>query len=125
MIGFLLYTIFSYQRRYVELGILRAIGLSQSSMILSVAWELGLLIIMGLALGLGIGLLVSLLYIPYMQFVSSLEGVVPPYVVTMAWTEIAQIVALFSATFLLIMLILLVILRRMRIFQAVKLGETL
>ena len=125
MIGFLLYTIFSYQRRYVELGILRAIGLSQASMIVSVAWELGLLIIMGLALGLGIGLLVSVLYIPYMQFVSSLEGVVPPYVVTMAWTEIAQIIALFLATFLLIMLILLVILRRMRIFQAVKLGETL
>ena len=125
MIGFLLYTVFSYQRRYVELGILRAIGLSQTSMIVSVAWELGLLIVMGLALGLGIGLAVSLLYIPYMQFVSSLEGIVPPYVVTMAWTEIAQIVALFLGTFLLIMLILLVILRRMRIFQAVKLGETI
>ena len=124
MIGFLLYTVFSYRRRYVELGILRAIGLSQSSMIVSVAWELGLLIVMGLALGLGIGLAVSLLYIPYMQFVSSLEGLVPPYVVTMAWTEIAQIVALFMGTFLLIMLILLVILRRMRIFAAVKLGET-
>ena len=125
MIGFLLYTVFSYRRRYVELGILRAIGLSQSSMIVSVAWELGLLIVMGLALGLGIGLLVSLLYIPFMQFVSSLEGTVPPYMVTMAWTEIAQIVALFVATFVLIMLILLVILRRMRIFQAVKLGETI
>ncbi len=125
MIGFLLYTIFSYRRRYVELGILRAIGLSQSSMMLSVAWELGLLIVMGLALGVGIGLVVSVMYIPYMQFVSSLEGVVPPYVVTMAWTEIAQIVALFVGTFLLIMLILLVILRRMRIFQAVKLGESL
>ena len=125
MIGFLLYTIFSYRRRYVELGILRAIGLSQTSMIVSVAWELGLLIVMGLALGLGIGLAVSVLYIPYMQFVSSLEGIVPPYVVTMAWTEIAQIVALFLATFLVIMAILLVILRRMRIFQAVKLGETI
>ena len=125
MIGFLLYTIFSYRRRYVELGILRAIGLSQTSMIVSVAWELGLLIIMGLTLGLGIGLVVSALYIPYMQFVSNLEGVVPPYVVTMAWVEIAQIIALFFATFVIIMLILLVILRRMRIFQAVKLGETI
>lgn len=125
MIGFLLYTIFSYRRRYVELGILRAIGLSQTSMIVSVAWELGLLIIMGLTLGLGIGLVVSVLYIPYMQFVSSLESVVPPYLVTMAWVEIAQIIALFFATFLIIMLILLVILRRMRIFQAVKMGETI
>ena len=125
MIGFLLYTIFSYRRRYVELGILRAIGLSQSSMMLSVAWELGLLIVIGLLLGAGIGLFVSVLYIPYMQFVSNLEGVVPPYVVTMAWVEIAQIVALFLGTFALIMAILLLILRRMRIFQAVKLGESL
>ena len=125
MVGFLLYTVFSYRRRYVELGILRAIGLGQSSMILSVAWELGLLIVIGMALGLGIGLLVSVLYIPYMQFVSSLEGTVPPYVVTLAWNEIGQIIALFLATFALIMLILLVILRRMRIFQAVKLGETI
>lgn len=125
MVGFLLYAVFSYQRRYVELGILRAIGLSQSSMMRSVAWELGLLILTGLALGVGIGLLVSALYIPFMQFVSSLEGIVPPYVVTMAWGEIAQIIALFAATFLVIMVILLVILRRMRIFQAVKLGESL
>ena len=125
MIGFLLYTVFSYQRRYVELGILRAIGLSQSAMMVAVAWELGLLILTGLLLGLGIGLAVSLLYIPYMQFVSSLEGLVPPYVVTMAWTEIAQIVALFGFTFVVIMVILLAILRRMRIFQAVKLGESL
>ncbi len=125
MIGFLLYTIFSYKRRYVELGILRAIGLSQRSMMLSVAWELGLLIAMGLLLGLGIGLVVSVMYIPYMQFVSSLEGVVPPYVVTMAWVEIAQIVALFFGAFVVIMAILLVILRRMRTFEAVKLGETI
>ncbi len=125
MVGFLLYTVFSYRRRYVELGILRAIGLSQTSMMLSVAWELGLLIVMGLILGVGIGLAVSILYIPYMQFVSSLEGIVPPYVITMAWTEIAQILALFLGAFLLIMIILLLILRRMRIFQAVKLGESL
>ena len=125
MIGFLLYTVFSYRRRYVELGILRAIGLPQGSMMLSVAWELALLIIMGLALGIGIGLAVSILYIPYMQFVSSLEGTVPPYTVTMAWTELAQITALFMGTFALIMVILLFVLRRMRIFQAVKLGETL
>ncbi len=125
MMGFLLYTIFSYKRRYVELGILRAIGLSQTSMIISVAWELGLLIIMGLVIGFGIGLAVSWLYIPYMQFVSNLEGIVPPYQVMIAWSEITQIIALFIATFIVIMMILLTTLRRMRIFQAVKLGESL
>ena len=125
MIGFLLYSIFSYQKRYVELGILRAMGLSQNSMMFAIAWELGLLILMGLSIGLSIGLLVSAMYIPYMQFVSDLSGVVPPYLVVIAWEQITQIVALFFITFLIIMLILIAILRRMRIFQAVKLGETL
>jgi putative ABC transport system permease protein len=125
MAGFLLYTIFSYQKRYVELGILRAIGLAQVAMMASIAWELGLLILIGLSFGVGVGLAVSAMYIPYMQFVSNLSGIVPPYLVVIAWTEIGQIVVLFVATFLLIMVILIVILRRMRIFQAVKLGESL
>lgn len=124
-IGFLLYTIFSYQRRYVEFGILRALGLPRSAMTAAVTWELGILIILGVSFGVGIGLLVSALYIPYMQFVSNLEGIVPPYMVTFAWAEIAQITAIFVVTFLAVMLILLVTLRRMRIFQAVKLGETI
>ncbi|MEQ8676651.1 MAG: ABC transporter permease [Aggregatilineales bacterium] len=125
MIGFLLYTIFSYQRRYVELGTLRAIGLSQPAMMLSIAWELGLLILVGLSFGVFVGITVSAMYIPYMQFVSNLSGIVPPYLVTIAWSEIAQIVASFMLTFVIIMVILMLILRRMRIFQAVKLGEVL
>lgn len=125
MIGFLLYTIFSYQRRYVELGTLRAIGLSQPAMMLSIAWELGLLIVVGLSFGVLVGIIVSVMYIPYMQFVSNLSGIVPPYLVTIAWSEIAQIVASFLLTFVIIMVILILILRRMRIFQAVKLGEIL
>jgi putative ABC transport system permease protein len=125
MLGFLLYTIFSYQKRYVELGILRAIGLSQPSMMASIAWELGLLILVGLLFGVGVGLLVSVMYIPFMQFVSNLSGIVPPYRVVFAWAEIAQIIAMFVLTFVLIMVILIIILRRMRIFQAVKLGESL
>ena len=125
MIGFLLYTIFSYQKRYVELGILRAVGLSQASMISSIAWELGLLILFGLVFGVFTGLITSVMYIPFMQFVSNLSGIVPPYLVVIAWMEIAQIVALFILTFAVIMVILIVILGQMRIFQAVKLGESL
>jgi hypothetical protein len=42
----------------------------------------------------------------------------------MAWTEIIQILVLFFELFILSMITLIVVLRRMRIFQAVKLGET-
>lgn len=91
MIGFLLYAIFSYQKRYVESGILRAVGLSKSAMIRSIAWELGLLIIFGVGFGFIAGLVTSYMYIPYMQFVSNLSDIVPPYLVIIAWQKIYRL----------------------------------
>ena len=111
-------------RRITELGILRAVGLSKNTMMISVAWELGLLIISGLGLGIVLGLTVSGMYIPYLQFSTDRSPLVPPYVVEIAWSEIAQITGLFLVTFVAILIVLLVVLRRMRIFEAVKLGES-
>jgi putative ABC transport system permease protein len=125
VLGFFLYAFFSYRRRFVELGVLRAVGLTRSEMMLSVAWELGLLMFTGLGFGIGIGVIVSRLYIPFMQIGSRASDNVPPYLVTMAWTEITQILVLFFTLFLLSLITLIVVLRRMRIFQAVKLGETI
>ncbi len=124
VLGFFLYTLFAYQRRITELGILRAVGLSKNAMMASVAWELGLLIVSGLGLGIGLGLVVSGLYIPYLQFSPDRSELVPPYVVEIAWSEITQITVLFLVTFVAILAILLVVLSRMRIFEAVKLGES-
>lgn len=124
VLGFFLYAFFSYRRRFVELGVLRAVGLTRVEMMVSVAWELGLLMFTGLGFGIGIGVIVSRLYIPYMQIGSRISENVPPYLVTMAWPEIIQILVLFFTLFLLSLITLIVVLRRMRIFQAVKLGET-
>lgn len=124
VIGFFLYTLFSYQRRFVELGVLRAIGLSQVQMIISVVWELGLLVILGLGLGILLGLVVSWMYIPHLQIATRATDLVPPYLVTIAWGEIAQLIVLFALLFIAILIVLLVALRRMRVFQAIKLGET-
>jgi len=45
-------------------------------------------------------------------------------VVQVAWTEIVLIYAIFGAMFVSAVIVLLFSLRRMRIFEAVKLGET-
>ena len=124
VLGFFLYALFSYRRRFVELGVLRAVGMTQIELLISVAWELGLLIVMGIGLGLGIGTAVSQLYIPYLQIGLRERELVPPYLVTMAWIEIWQIVILFGVLFMVSLYVLVSALRRMKIFQAVKLGET-
>jgi putative ABC transport system permease protein len=44
--------------------------------------------------------------------------------VQIAWQEVAYIYAVFGAMFVLAVIALLISLRRMRVFEAIKLGET-
>jgi len=122
--GFLLYALFSFRRRFIELGMLRAIGLSASQMTWLLASELGFLILMGLIAGTGLGAWISELFIPYLQVGATPADRIPPYLVTIGWPIIVRIYLLQGVLFLATLALLATLLLRMRIFQAVKLGET-
>ncbi len=124
VIGFLLYALFSFRRRFIEFGVLRAVGLSSGQMSAFLAWELALLILMGGLLGTLLGGGLSLLFIPYLQIGADEVSQIPPYVVEIAWSAILRIYALFAVLFVVALVTLIVMLRRMKIFEAVKLGET-
>jgi putative ABC transport system permease protein len=124
VLGFLLYAFFSFRRRFIELGILRAIGLSARQMTVFLAWELALLILVGLVAGTGLGAWVSALFIPYLQVGAGPEARIPPFVVQIAWPAIFRIYALFGMLFVAALGGLAALLLRIKIFQAVKLGET-
>ncbi|HEY65516.1 MAG TPA: FtsX-like permease family protein [Caldilineae bacterium] len=124
VLGFLLYALFSFRRRFIELGILRAIGLSSGQMAVFLAWELAFLILTGLVAGTALGAWVSELFIPYLQVGRGPSARVPPFLVEIAWPAILRIYALFGLLFIVALVVLVVLLLRMKIFQAVKLGET-
>jgi putative ABC transport system permease protein len=124
VLGFLLYALFSFRRRFIELGVLRAIGLSAGQMASFLAWELAFLLLVGLAAGTGLGVWVSKLFIPYLQVGAKATDLIPPYVVEIAWPEIFRIYILFGLLFVFALGTLAALLMRMQIFQAVKLGET-
>jgi putative ABC transport system permease protein len=124
VLGFLLYAFFSYRRRAVELGVLRAIGLSTGQMTVLLAWELVFLIGLGALAGTGLGVWVSQRFIPYLQVGVGPQAHVPPFAVEIAWPAIARIYALFGVLFIVALVGLAWLLRRVKIFQAIKLGET-
>lgn len=124
ILGFVLYAFFSFRQRFIELGVLRAIGLSTVQMAIFLAWELAALILTGLVLGTGLGIWVSQLFIPYLQLGTSLEALRPPFLVEIAWPAIFRIYALFGVLFITALMVLTGLLRRMKIFEAIKLGET-
>jgi putative ABC transport system permease protein len=124
VLGFFMYALSSLRQRFIALGILRAVGLTQKQMTVYLAVELAFLILSGLTLGTGLGVLVSQQFIPYWQIGANGAELVPPYLVEIAWPAVMQVYILFGLMFFVALTVLVILLRRMKIFQAIKLGET-
>jgi len=122
-LGFLFYSLLSFQRRFVELGTLRAIGLSTGQLGALLAWEQALLIGVGMLGGTLIGVSASLLFIPFLQVRGGQHPQTPPFVVQIAWEQIGIIYLVFGVMLMGAILLTIGLLRRMKLFQAVKLGE--
>ena len=103
---------------------LRAIGLSKRQMAAFLTGELAALILTGIAVGSGLGVWASRLFIPYFQIGTDKTDLVPPFVVQLAWQQLGIILVVFAVMFFLAVAVLVILLNRMRVFEAVKLGET-
>jgi putative ABC transport system permease protein len=125
VLGFLFYSVLSFQRRFVELGMLRAIGLSSRQLGFLLACEQALIIGAGMLAGTLIGITGSQLFIPFLQVRRAGTPLVPPFVVQIAWEQITIIYIVFGAMLLAAVGVMLLLLRRMKLFQAVKLGEAI
>jgi putative ABC transport system permease protein len=123
--GLFMYAFFSYRQRYIELGVLRAIGLNSKQMGFSLAIELFFLLIIGGVIGTVLGLWSSNLYIPFLQIGQKPFERIPPFEVVIGWSSIFQIYLLFIVLVIFVLFLLVSALQRMKIFQAIKLGETL
>ena len=123
VLGFFLYAVFSFRRRFIELGVLRAIGLSAIQMAFSLAWEMALLLGLGIAAGTALGLAASRYYIPFLQVGPTDESRALPFIVTTDWSAIYALYGVLIVLFIVIVAALVILLSRIRIFQAVKLGE--
>ncbi len=123
VMGFLLYSFISFRRRFIELGVLRAIGLSVSQMGVFLAFEQFFLVAIGIVVGMVLGTWASSLFIPFLQVGTGEHAQTPPFVVLIAWDNVMIIVAVFAAMFVVAILGMIWLLSHMRVFQAIKLGE--
>ena len=123
IIGFLAHTLRSIQRRLVELGVLRAIGMSTRQLAGLLIAEQALVIGVGTAAGIELGVLASHLFAPFLQVRSGQFPGTPPFVPQIAWDQIALIAGVTAALLMATVAVTLILVRRMRLFEALKLGE--
>ena len=125
VIGFLVYALFSFRQRFIELGVLRALGLNRNQMATGLAFELLFLLLIGATTGTGLGLWASRQFIPFLQIGEKAFERIPPFEVMIDWSSIIQIYWLFGILFIITLSLLVAVLQRMKIFQAIKMGESL
>lgn len=122
-IGFLLFWMFSLKARVLQIGVFRAMGISFRSLVSMLGVEQLLTTGSALLLALLSGMLASLLFVPLFQLSFDPSQIVPPFKVV---TESGDTWHLLLATFgmlIIVLLILIGMLRRIKVHQAVKLGE--
>lgn len=125
MLAQIIHALLSFRRRFILFGMVRAIGLSKGQLALSLSSELALMTSASIGIGLYIGLVASRLFVPFLQMGYSEAALVPPFVVTIAWGDVAKAVAAMLLTSLATNAGVIAFLSRIRMFEALKMGEAL
>jgi len=125
MLAQIIYALLSFRQRFIQFGMIRAIGLSSAQLALSLSTELALITLVGVGGGLVSGLLTSQLFIPFLQVGFTAAELVPPYLVNIAWGDIIKAVAAIVITSLATNFGVIFFLSRIKVFEALKLGESL
>jgi putative ABC transport system permease protein len=125
LIGFVVYALLSFRRRAIELGTLRALGLSGWQMSLYLIFTHSALVAMGALAGSAIGIGISYLFIPLLQVANSgVIAAIPAFIPRIDWANIAWLYAALGTALLLVLASSLVLLRRLKMFEVVKMGAT-
>jgi len=123
LIGYMLYWFFNLSSRVVQFGVLRAMGLKRRQLTGMLLLEQLFTAGLSIGLGIGVGKLTSYLYLPFLQTAENVKKQVPPFRVVFETKDEFQ---LYFVTFVMMLTgaaLLLLHIRRLRVHQAVKLGE--
>jgi putative ABC transport system permease protein len=123
IIGFLIYWILSIKERVLQFGIFRAMGMSVRRIIGILAWEQILISGTAIFAGIAIGRITSRVFVPLLQIAYSARQQVPPFRVTSEIVDYFRIYGVVALMFTAGIVILGVIISRIQMHQALKLGE--
>ncbi|KIL35429.1 permease component [Cohnella kolymensis] len=121
--GYVLFWFFNLSRRVVQIGILRAMGLSRKQLTGMLLLEQVFTAGLSIALGIGIGKLTSIIFLPFLQTTENSVNQVPPFRVVFEATDTMRLYIVVAVMMSIGVGLLITHIRRLKVHQAVKLGE--
>ena len=122
-IGFLIYWIITVQERVLQFGLYRAMGMLRRKILGILAVEHLLVSGIPILAGIMIGGLAARLFVPLLQMTSSAADQVPPFEVVAEAADYIKIYAVAAFMLASALTLLGIIASKIRIYEAVKLGE--
>lgn len=119
MIGAIIQGSSSFRAQAVQLGSLRAMGLGSFAVNSYMILVQGIAAASGILSGTLIGVATTLLFLPLLDF----SGGLPPYLVRVAWDEIATVYGVFAWMLFLISFMMTIILGRENLSTLIKMGD--
>ncbi|MBN1287400.1 MAG: ABC transporter permease [Anaerolineae bacterium] len=119
LVGSVIQSTASFRAQAVQIGSLRAMGLSALAVGAYLLLSQGIAALGGIAGGTLIGMLTTLLFLPLLDF----SGGLPPYLVRVAWNDITLVYGVFAAVLFGITVLTTVFLSRQQVSTLVKLGD--
>ena len=123
VIGFLIYWVISIRKRTLQFGVLRAMGFHSRGVFGMLVCEQLLVSGTAIVAGLAIGGIASEFFVPLLQMVYSAEEQIPPFVVVADAGDYIKVLIVTLFMLLACLGILGAIISRIKIHQAIKLGE--
>lgn len=122
-IGFLMYWILSIRQRTLQFGIYRAMGMRMREILTMLLNEQLCISVLSIAVGTAVGHLAAKLYMPLIQIAYASSDSYLPLRTSVDVSDTLRLLVIVAVMLIACMAILFTIIRRMKIAQALKLGE--
>ena len=109
--------------RTLQFGVFRAMGMPMGGLIELLIAEQVCVSLTSVAAGAGVGILASRLYVPLIQLSYTSMDVTLPLRIVAEGSDYARLFSVFGAVFVICLAALAILVKRIRIAQALKLGE--
>ena len=123
LVGFLIFWILSIRSRTLQFGVFRAMGMPMRDLIALLVTEQVLVSLTSVAAGAIVGVVASRLYVPLIQMSYTAMDISLPLRIVASAGDYARLFLVFGIGFVACLAVLAVLVRRIRIAQALKLGE--
>lgn len=122
-VGFIIYWMISIKSRTLQIGTMRALGMSFKEVYQMILWEQFLICFASVILGIGSGMCSGFLFSPLLQSAFGKMGDMPPYKTMFEIDDIVKLLILILVLIIISVCAGIVMLKKIKATTAVKLGE--